>query len=111
MAERNALGLDQVQEKFGLIPAGIDLFYAGSGRGIRQPPAVDVKHRRDGHIHVFTMKPPLPRWRAEPDQIDQRVKHKLAMAEVDTLGRAGGSCGVKHCRAGVLVEILKPEIW
>ena len=110
MAKRHALGLDQAQEKFGLIPAGIDLFDARCGRGIGQSPAVDVKHRRDRHVHVFAVKPPLPPRRAEPDQIDQRVKHKLAMAEVDALGRAGGSRGVKHRRAGVLVEILEREI-
>src|SRR5882757_10126202 len=110
MAERHALGLDELQEKFGLITAGIDLFYARCGRGIRQSPAVDVKHRRDRHVHVFAVKPTLPPRRAEPDQIDQRVKYKLAMAEVDTLGRAGGSRGVKHRRTGIFVEILEGEI-
>ena len=56
------------------------------------------------------MKTALPRRRAEPDQIDQRVKHKLAMAEVDALGRAGSSRCIKHRGTGVFVEILEREI-
>ena len=40
-----------------------------------------------------------------PTQIDQRVQHELAVAEIDALGHTGGTGGVEHCRAGVLVEI------
>jgi len=44
----------------------------------RAIPAVDVKHRRDGHVHVFAVNRLAAR-RAEPDKIDQRVNYKLAM--------------------------------
>ena len=97
---------DQRQQRFRRVAAGIDLLHAHQRGHIRQPPRVDVEHRRDRHVHVaFAMKRPMLARHAERRQVGHRVQHQLAVAEVHALRQPGGAGGVEGRRARVLVEV------
>src|SRR5260370_41970462 len=104
MTERHSFVLDKPKKQLRRISAGIDLLHAGSGCGIRQSPAMGVKHRSNRHIDVFAMETSLVRGGSKADEIDQRMKDELTVAEIDACRRARRSCRVEHRRPSVLAN-------
>ena len=105
MGEGDAFLLDQLEQHRRLVAARIDLLDAGERRRPGKAPGVDVKHRRDRHVHVVAAKPPLHSRDAEKRQLGQRMKYELPMAVIDALGETGRTGRIKRRRLRILVEV------
>ena len=110
MRERHLLPHQQADQEFGRIAAGIDLLDAEHGGDEREPPGVDVEHRRDRHVDVTPMHPPLHRIGAERGGDRQCVQHELPVREIDALRQSGGAGRVECRGTGILVEIGEFEV-
>ncbi len=110
MGEGHALVPDQLQEQIGNITPRIDLLGACGGRGVGEPPRMDMKHRGDRHVDAFAMKAALLGGHSEGRELADRVENHLPMAEIDALRRSGRPAGVKGRGLSVLVEIGKVEL-
>ena len=86
MGEGHAFLLDQLEQHGRLVAARIDLLDAGERRRPGKAPSMDMKHRRDRHVHIVAAKAPLHSRYAEKRQLRQRMKDELPMAVVDAFG-------------------------
>ena len=89
----------------GHVAPGIDLLDAEHRRDVRQPPGVDVEHRRDRHVDVARGEASRAARCANACARRHRVQHELAMAVVDALGQAGRAGRVERRRPRVLGEV------
>ena len=105
MGEGHALVLDQLQEQIRDIAPRIDLLGARGGRGVGEPPGMDMEHRGDRHVDAFAVKAALLGRHSERREFADRVQNHLPMAEIDALRRPGRPAGVKRRGLRVLVEI------
>jgi len=68
---------------------------------------MDVKHRRQWHIHVAVSHRLSMRWTRKSDAPRQCKQNDLPMAEADALGQPGCARGMKHRGDDVFVEIFE----
>ena len=69
-----------------------------------------MEHGGDRHVDIFLMQAPLAGNTTQRRHAGEGVEDQLAVAEVDSLGHAGGAGGVKGGGPGVFIEIGKLKV-
>ena len=105
VGEGDLLGDDELEQHLRLVFARVDLLGAQHGAQVGDPPGVDVKHGRHGHVYIPGIKACLGLVGAQAGHESVSMQHDLAVAEVDALGQARRTGGIKSGGHGIFVEI------
>jgi hypothetical protein len=105
VGEGDVLGDDQLEQHFRFVFARVDLPGAQHGAQIGNSPGVDVKHGRHGHVNIPGIEACLGLVGTQAGHEPVSMQHDLAVAEVDALGQARRTGGIKGGGHGVFVEI------
>ncbi len=107
MGKGDLLLAPQLHQILRVVAPRINLLEPEHGRHVRQPPGVDVEHRRDRHVHIVGAEQPYAVDRTHDRRHADGVQHQLPMGEIHAFRIARGAGGVERGGHRVFVEVLE----